>query len=317
MATAQQILARVDAFADVAAVRDLELDGLHVQVEGHQPIERRWTTDLRRDVFSASKTFTSVAVGIAESEGLLNVTDSILTHLPDLASVAAPGVEDITIQHLLTMTSGIVYRWNDPDAGHPADPLSLILGTPLGAPPGSAFAYRGGSTYVLSRIIHACSGEDLRDFLMPRLFTPLVINDPQWQRCPRGFSLGATGLELRTEELARLGRTLLDHGRHEGRQVIPAAYVAAMSTDTVDAAGHLSTGVSEPAEEGTRYGRHVWICRRDRAWRMDGIYGQFSIILPRQQACVTVTAHHRGRVRDILDAIWSEIVPTLDPAVPL
>jgi CubicO group peptidase (beta-lactamase class C family) len=108
-----------------------------------------------------------VAVAIAQGEGLLDIDDSILSHLGHLTSAPATGVEAITVRHLLTMTSGITYRWEDPDGDHPGDPGVDILTTPLGTVPGTAFAYRGANTYLHSRIIHAYSGEDLRDFLLP------------------------------------------------------------------------------------------------------------------------------------------------------
>ena len=270
------------------------------------------SADIRRDIFSASKTFTSVAVGIAQAEGLLDVEDVVLSHLEHLTPAPAAGVKAITIRHLLTMTSGITYRWLDADADHPGDAASDILSAPLGARPGTTFAYRGASSYLLSRIIHSCSGQDLRDFLLPRLFAPLGIKNPQWLRCPLGYSLGAVGLHLRTEELARLGRTLLDGGSYESRQLVPTDYVASMIADSVPTGGHVATGAAAAHPDNARYGRHVWRCARDGAWRMDGIYGQFSIVLPRQQACVTTTAHYRGPTTDILDAIWSEIVPALE-----
>ena len=190
------------------------VDGVHVHVRGQPSVEQHWTPDVRRDVFSVSKTFVSMAVGIAEAEGLLAVSDPILSHLDHLVPDAAAGVELITIEHLLTMTSGIVYRWDDPNTDRPGDPARRIWASPLGTEPGTTFAYRGGNSYLLSRIVHACSGQDLRDFLQPRLFTPLGIRSPAWQRCPLGFSLGAVGLSLRTEELSRLGQTLLDGGRY-------------------------------------------------------------------------------------------------------
>jgi CubicO group peptidase (beta-lactamase class C family) len=169
-----------------------------------------------------------MAVGIARAEGLLDLGDSVLTHLDHLASATSAGVEQITIQHLLTMSSGVIYRWEDPDSDHPDDPARDILSAPLGAAPGSCFAYRGANTYLLSRVIHACSGQDLRDYLVPRLFTPLGIQEPQWLRCPRGYSLGAVGLHLRTEELARLTRVLLDHRRWSDQPIVPADYVDGM-----------------------------------------------------------------------------------------
>jgi CubicO group peptidase (beta-lactamase class C family) len=292
--------------------RNLGIEGVHVYLRGHPPVERHWVADIRRDIFSASKTFTSVAVGIAQAEGLLAVDDAVMSHLGHLAPAPAAGVETITVRQLLTMTSGISYRWLDADADHPGDAASDILSTPLGGPPGATFGYRGANSYLLSRIIHSCSGQDLRDFVLPRLFAPLGINNPQWLRCPLGYSLGAVGLHLRTEELARLGCTLLDGGRYRNRQLVPADYLASMIADSVPTGDHVATGAAAPHPDNARYGRHVWLCARDDAWRMDGIYGQFSIVLPRQRACVTTTAHYRGPTTDILDAIWSEIVPALD-----
>jgi CubicO group peptidase (beta-lactamase class C family) len=217
----------------------------------------------------------------------------------------------ITIRQLLTMSSGITYRWDDPDGDHPGDVARDIVTTPLGAVPGTTFAYRGANTYLLSRIIHARSGQDLRDFLLSRLFSPLGIRHPQWLRCPLGYSLGAVGLLLRTEEVARLGRTLLDDGRYGGRQIIPIGYVRAMTSDNIATDGHRATGAIGPHPDNARYGRHVWMCDRDDAWRMDGIYGQFSIMLPRHRACITVTSHYQGPTTDILDAVWDNIVARL------
>jgi CubicO group peptidase (beta-lactamase class C family) len=287
------------------------VEGVSVFVEGLPSVEHHWTPDVRRDVFSVSKTFVSVAVGLAEAEGMLRLNDPLLRHLDHLAPTAATGTRSITIQQVLTMTSGIVYRWDDSAIGAGVDPAQTILAAPLGFEPGTGFAYRGGSTYLLSRVIHSCSGQDVRDFLQTRLFTPLSIKNPPWQRCTLGFSLGAVGLSLRTEEVARLGQTLLDEGPWRGRQVVPADYVLGLISDSIDTDGHQATNAAGPHPENARYGRHVWLCARDDAWRMDGMYGQFCVMLPQQKACVTVTGHYRGPTTDILDAIWSEIVPAL------
>ncbi len=299
-------------FGHAASARSLGVDGVHVHQEGRDSVERHWAADIRRDVFSVSKTFTSVAVGIAADEELLRVDDPVLRYLPGLAAAAGDGVEAVTIRHLLTMTSGLNWRWPDPDADHPEDPAADFLSTPPVAAPGTLFQYRGASTYLLSRIIHARSGVDLRDYLVPRLFAPLGIGNPQWHRCPLGYSLGAVGLFLRTAEIARLGQALLNGGRYQGRQLVSAEYVDALTADTVSTDGQMATGGAVPHPQNATYGRHVWLCDRDGAWRMDGLYGQFCVVFPHHTACITVTSHYQGATTDILDAIWSEIVPTLD-----
>ena len=289
-------------FRQAVSERRLGVEGLHIARDGQGPVATRWVSDDRREVYSVSKTFTSVAIGIARGEGLLDLDDRVLEHFPDFVGGAAPGVEEITIRQLLTMTAGIDYRWEDPDSDHPGDVADDFLSTPMHATPGSLFAYRGTNFYLLSRILSAVTGQDIRDFLMPRLFIPLHIGNPQWLRCPLGFSMGALGLQLRTEEISRLGITLLHRGVYESRQLIPAEYVDLMHERSITS--------DLDGVEGT-YGLGCWHCERDDAWRMDGMYGQFSIVLPHQGACITLTSHHEGPTTDILDAVWDDLVPYL------
>jgi len=297
------LAAALDRFAGSAADRRLGIDGVQIELDDGRRAERRWIDDIRRDVFSVSKTVTSLAVGMAEGDGLLGLDVPVLTYLPDLADTAADGVDAMTVRHLLSMTAGNGYRWLDPDADHPGDPARDFLATPLLAEPGTVYHYAGANSYLLGRIVHAVSGSDLRDFLLPRLFGPLGIRNPQWLRCPLGFPLGAIGLQLRTSEIGRITRLLLHDGVHDGRALLPGGYTARMIADPTE------TGRAEP--DNRRYGLHVWLCSRDHAWRMDGIYGQFGIMLPDQHACVSVTAHYLGPTTDILDAVWEHIVPAL------
>jgi CubicO group peptidase (beta-lactamase class C family) len=295
--------AALDRFCMVADARRLGIESVQVVVDDGPRGERRRIADIRRDVFSISKTVTSLAVGMLEADDELDLDDAVLAHLPELADTAAAGSEKITVGHLLRMTAGNGYRWLDEDGDHPGDAARDFLATPLVAEPGSAYHYRGANTYVLGRIVHAITGLDLRDFLVPRLFDPLGIRNPQWLRCPLGFPLGAIGLHLRTSEITRIAQLLLHGGTYDRRPLVPADYIARMTADTTQ---------TERAEPDNRtYGLHVWLCARDDAWRMDGIYGQFGIVLPNHRACVSVTGHYLGPTTDILDCVWDEVVPSL------
>lgn len=114
-----------------------------------------------------------------------------------------------------------------------------------------------------------------------------------------------------TEEIARLGLTLLHDGRYGGRQLIPADYVTSMYQSATPTGRRLSGPAGLPDPENALYGLGCWHCARDDAWRMDGVYGQFCIMLPHQQACVAVTANYAKATVDILDAILAELVPYL------
>lgn len=276
-------------------------------VRGGKPLEHHTTLDNRRNIHSISKTFTSVAIGIARDEGLIDLDTSALSYLPGAEAYAAPNAEAITIRHLLTMTPGNDYRWASEDADHEGDPIEAFFASPMLDEPGTTFRYRGTNTYVLGRIIHRCSGEDLREYLLPRVFHPLGIANPQWHRCPLGFPLGADGLFLRTSEIGRLGETLLEGGAFRGRRIVSSDYVHEMSTAVVP-----STNERDDPESSAGYGLQVWRCTRPDTWRMDGLYGQFCIVMSDLGACVSLNSHYEGNTGDILRAVWSDLVPALE-----
>lgn len=287
-----------------ALERGLGVYGVHVHREGHEPVEHRFRNDDLVHVYSGSKTFTAVAVGTAQAEGLLSLDDAVVDFFPRLPH--ADGVEAMTVRHLLHMQSGNTWTGWGPGQAEAPDPLRGFLASELVAEPGTRFQYSNGCSYVLSRILHAASGQDLRDYLLPRLFDPLGIWNPQWMRCPQGFSEGGIGLHLRTSELARLGQLLLQEGSWEGTRLVPADFVRQMHTDVVD-----STGFSPDPENCAGYGYHVWHCTQEGAWRIDGKYGQTSTILPRHRAVVTITAHREVGSNDILRAVWEDLLPLL------
>ena len=228
--------AALDRFWAAAEARGLGIDAIQVAADDGPHGERRRIDDIRRDVFSVSKTVTSLAVGMLEGDGALGLDDPVLVHLPELADTAAAGSEMITVRHLLRMTAGNGYRWAYEDADHPGDPAREFLAAPLVAEPGSTYHYSGGNTYALGRVVHSISGLDLRDFLVSRLFDPLGIRNPQWLRCPLGFPLGAIGLQLRTSEITRIAQLLLHEGTWGRRRLVPGDYIARMTTHTTSTA---------------------------------------------------------------------------------
>jgi CubicO group peptidase (beta-lactamase class C family) len=189
------------------------------------------------------------------------------------------------------MTSGSPYFWSAYDPVVVPDLAADFFATPLAHEPGTYFRYTGIGPYVAARALRAATGANVRDYLLPRLFTPLAIHNPQWHTCPLGHPVAESALYLRTSELARFGRLLLDEGRHEGRQLVPAEYCARIATETVPT-------VQDPTDEGFRlsdsYGLGVWCTPGEKTYKMAGLYGQLCIISPDKEAVVTVTAHVEG-----------------------
>lgn len=266
----------------VARIDDegLRAHGIHVLV-GDAEGQHRWVPDAPANVYSASKGVSVLAAGIAIDEGVITAGTRVVDVLP-VAGIA-PGAEAVTLRHLLTMTSGFDFAWF---AGQPipgGDLADAFLRSPFGGA-GSAFQYSDASTYVAMRMLAARVG-DVREWLLPRLFRPLGIPDPIWQRCPSGHVLGGSGLEVRTSELARIGRLLRDGGTLGERRVVDAASVAAMHDDWCE------TGAPAP---WTRFGMGCWD-GPGGGWRLDGLYGQYVFVAPARGTVVTITAHEETR----------------------
>jgi len=254
--------------------------GVHVLVDDDE-VHHRWRSDDRENLYSVSKGVCALAASIAVDEGVISF-DTTLGEAFAGAQMGA-GTSEVTLRHLLTMTSGIDFQWfGDQEVVWPDLAFEMIGRPTPGA--GRVFQYSDASTYVAMRMLGSVVG-DVRDWLMPRLFDPLDIHNPQWHRCPLGWIVGGSGLELRTSELARIGRLLRDRGRWNGQQLVSAARIDALHGRWV------TTGGQPPFE---RYGIATWAGPGD-SWRLDGRYGQYVIVDEDHNSVITITAHEEAR----------------------
>jgi CubicO group peptidase (beta-lactamase class C family) len=160
-------------------------------------------------------------------------------------------------------------------------------------------------SYVLSAIVTKVTGQTALEFLKPRLFQPLGIENPRWDSSPEGNSLGGYGLYLRTEGIAKFGQLYLQKGKWNGQQLVPRKWVEEASSRQIcnENEGHAQIGPDW--KEG--YGFQFWRCRHN-AFRADGAGGQFIVIMPDQDAVVAITAN-TGNMQGELDAIWEHLLP--------
>lgn len=276
-----RIVRRVDATGFTA-------HGLHVRI-GAETAEHRWSPDIREDIHSAAKAVCVLAAAFAADDGVVSLDEPVSTYVPGIA--LGDGVEQVTLRHLLSMSSGIDLPWSETMMTDWPDLAVEFLGRPSR---GRVFQYSNASTYTAMRVLATRVG-DVRDYLDSRLFAPLGIVDVEWRRCPLGYVLAGEGLPLRTEELARLGRLIRDRGRWAGEQLVSAQWIDAMHTDWV---------VAGPNPGYDRYALAGWGGPGD-AWRLHGAHGQLLIF--RGDAVVTITADdHFGA-----DAVAAFVVDTL------
>ena len=295
------------SFRLTARERQLGVYAVRVHQKGQGEVSAFFRSDDKVCLYSGSKTFTSLAIGICRDQSRLHLKDSVLSFFPEFKAVASPGSEKITLLDLLHMASGKKEFWfaGPPERMKGADWAELFFADPMKGTPGAEFFYSNACTYLLSRVVEKVTGKKLRDFLVPVLFDPLGIDNPQWHTCPRGHTVGATELFLTNAEYSRLGLLLLGGGVYQEKRVVSEAWVHELATDTI------SNSMWEDSESNAGYGYQVWRCSYSGAYRADGLYGQFCVVFPDLEAVVTVTAHEEKRPNDILRAIYQDIVPYL------
>jgi CubicO group peptidase (beta-lactamase class C family) len=259
-------------------------------------------------LFSVSKSVTSMAVGLAINEGLFGLDDAVVALLPDDApATVSPNLAAMRVRHLLTMSTGHSEDTVGLTADDGTDWATAILAAEVAEVPGSRFVYNTGATFLLSAIITRLTGQRLLDYLAPRLFEPLGIAAPTWEQSPSGIDTGGWGLAITTEDMAKFGQLLLQRGQWEGAQLIPAEWVDVATTGHIDS---TSPGSTPDWTQG--YGYQFWRCRHG-AYRADGAFGQFIVVMPEQDA-VLVTTGGTGDPQRILDLAWKHLLPAFDTA---
>jgi CubicO group peptidase (beta-lactamase class C family) len=297
----------IDGFIDaVAPMSGVELHSMMVVRHGHVVAERWWrpyTPEAPHLLYSASKSFTSTALGFAVAEGLVDLDATVLSYFPEFDGVVTDEQSrSIRVRHVAAMASGheddTIYRAVKAGNG---DMLLGFLLIPPDRDPGTVFAYNQPCSYALSAIIRRVSGASLTGYLRPRLFEPLGIGAFGWRRDALGRELGYAGLYAPTEALAKVGQLYLRNGEWAGRRLLPAEWVAQATRS------HVATNRPDPDwDQG--YGFQFW--RSRHGYRGDGAFGQFMVILPDADAVVAITSQSPD-MQGLLNAMWQHLLPAL------
>jgi len=303
--------------AYLAAVRQSkpELHSFMLVRHGRVVAEGWWSPygpEFKHGLYSLSKSFTSTGVGFAVAEGKLRVTDRVVSFFPDdLPAPVSGHLAALRVQDLLTMSVG-----NSPEPTwtmvEHENWVRAFLGWPIPNPPGTQFLYNSAATYMLSAIVQQVTEQKLVDYLQPRLFAPLGIQGATWETCPRGINTGGWGLSVQTESLAKVGQLYLQHGAWQGRSLLPATWVSEATTFKIQQP--LPAKPSRPNDQNDwvqGYCYQFWRCRHN-AFRGDGAFGQYMIVMPEQDAVVAITAEVSD-MQGELDLVWQHLLPAMKP----
>ena len=255
-------------------------------------------------LYSLSKSFTSTAVGMAIAEGKLSLDDDVLKFFPeDAPAEQGKNLKAMRVSDLLRMSTG---HQEEPRRTADQPWARTFLAQPVPHKPGTHFLYNTSATYMLSGIVQKATGATLLDYLQPRLFGPLGIEHPTWEASPQGISAGGYGLSVRTEDIAKFGQLYLQKGKWAGKQIVPEAWVDAAT------ARQTSNGSNPKSDWDQGYGYQFWRCRNG-AYRGDGAFGQYCIVLPEQDAVIAITSGVRD-MQGVLDLVWDKLLPALKPS---
>jgi hypothetical protein len=172
--------------------------------------------------------------------------------------------------------------------------------------PGTHFLYNTSATYMLSAVVQKATGMTVLDYLKPRLFEPLGIEHPTWETSPQGITTGGFGLSIRTEDIAKFGQLYLQKGVWNGKQLVPAEWVAAATTR------QTSNGSNPESDWDQGYGYQFWRARHG-AYRGDGAFGQFCVVMPKQDAVVAITSGVKD-MQAVLNLVWDKLLPAMSEA---
>ncbi len=311
------------------------VQGFMLLRHGNVAAEGWWTPygpQSPHSLYSLSKSFTSIAIGLAVAEGLLTVDDPVLEFFPDDAPAnPSENLKAMRVRHLLSMNTGHHedttrqvfqdhYQHNlfGREAHRKANTAGHVFGyeddnwprvflsLPVEHQPGTWFVYNTGATYMLSAIITKLTGQPLLDYLRPRLFDPLGIENSTWETDPRGVSIGGTGLHIKTEDIARFGQLYVQKGLWDGKRILAEEWIVEATKATSD-----NSNTQTNPDWTVGYGYQFWRCRHN-CYRGDGAFGQYCIVMPEQDAVLAIISGVRD-MQAVLDKVWEHLLSAMQP----
>ncbi len=297
-------------FLDSVATSRNEFHSIVILRHGKVITEGWWSPyepKLKQTLYSTSKSFTSTAVGFAISEKLLTVNDKVISFFPkELPDSISPFLAEMKVKDLLTMT-----------VGQDLDPTFMIikdsnwvksfLALPVVNKPGTKFLYNSLASYMLSAIVQKVTGEKVIDYLKPRLFEPLNIEGIDWEIDPHGINTGGWGLRVKTEDMAKFGQLYLQKGKWNGKQILPNGWVEEATTFKIDQAPDAPKSKKDSNDWMQGYCYQFWRCRNN-AFRADGAYGQYIIVMPDKDAVIAIQAETQDMQNEI-NLVWKYLLP--------
>ncbi|MBS0265791.1 MAG: serine hydrolase [Planctomycetes bacterium] len=294
------------AFLEAADSQVTAMNSVMIVRHGHVIAEGWWAPyrpEARHSLYSLSKSFTSTAIGIAIAEGKVKLDDPVLKYFPeDAPAEPSNNLKAMRVSDLLRMATG---QQSEPERKDDLPWTKTFLAHPVPFKPGTHFLYNTSATYMLSAIIQKATGQTLLDYLQPRLFEPLGIENPTWESSPQGISTGGYGLSIRTEDIAKFGQLYLQGGNWQGRQLVPKSWVEAAT------ARQVANGSNPDSDWDQGYGYQFWRCRNG-AFRGDGAFGQYCIVLPELDAVIAITSGVRD-MQQVLNLVWDKLLPAFRP----
>jgi CubicO group peptidase (beta-lactamase class C family) len=300
--------AALDSFVAALDAGQPEIQTVMLLRHGHVVLQEVWAPYRLEDrhlLFSVSKSFTSTGIGLAIDAGLLSLDDQVISFFDadEPPETVSDNLAAMKVRHLLTMTTG--HSKDTVEAlSRDRRMVKIFLGLEVQHEPGTVFAYNSGATYMLSAILQRLTGEQLLDYLRPRLFEPLGATEATWQVSKEGITVGGWGLSINTESLACFGQLLLQHGEWQGKQLVPAEWFEAATSRQVP------NDTEENPDWKQGYGFQFWRGRHN-TYRGDGAFGQFCLVFPDYDAALIITSSTTD-MQAILNTVWEHLLPALE-----
>lgn len=258
------------------------------------------------NMHSIAKSIVSLAAGFAVEEGLLSLNDSAARLFPDKVNESNfYNLDKVVLKDFLSLGVGqdkkylMMGQRNQVKEG---DWLEYCLSKPFVHEPGKAFSYSNVGPYLAGRAVEEKSGQNLIEYLTPRLFKPLGISAVEWERDPEGHIFGSGGIILEPEYLKKLAFIFLNDGKYRGNKIISSEWIKEMSSPQIE--------IDYEDAYATHYGFGMWVNARDDYYRADGAFGQIILIIPEKETAVIVCSLYADN-HTIMKKITDFILPNL------